>query len=304
MLLCQSRQFGFIIATVLLAIMAAPAIEAQVLYGSVVGQVEDASGAVVPGASVSLASVETGITRDATADVQGRYSIPSVLPGSYSLKVTAPGFRTLTRTGVEVKINSVTRLDVHLEVGQINEQVTVSAQALALQSDKSDTRSEIPTRAIADLPLPNFRNYQSLLNLVPGATPGEFQNSYMSAPARSLRTQINGANPNNNSTRVDGAVNVFIWLPHHTAYVPASESIETVSVSTSSFDAEQGMLRSGRHCRYQIGHQRCARCRFLVPRQPAPSRAQLQLPSLPESSASEDHQQHYRRRDRGTDRAQ
>jgi hypothetical protein len=241
MLLCQSRQFGFIIATVLLAIMAAPAIEAQVLYGSVVGQVEDASGAVVPGASVSLASVETGITRDATADVQGRYSIPSVLPGSYSLKVTAPGFRTLTRTGVEVKINSVTRLDVHLEVGQINEQVTVSAQALALQSDKSDTRSEIPTRAIADLPLPNFRNYQSLLNLVPGATPGEFQNSYMSAPARSLRTQINGANPNNNSTRVDGAVNVFIWLPHHTAYVPASESIETVSVSTSSFDAEQGM---------------------------------------------------------------
>ena len=80
---------------------------------------EDASGALIFGAAVTLASAETSVTRDVTADVQGRYSIPSVLPGSYSLKVTAPGFRTLTRTGVEVKINSVTRLDHHLEVGQI-----------------------------------------------------------------------------------------------------------------------------------------------------------------------------------------
>ncbi len=216
-------------------------VHAQVLYGSIVGTVEDPTGAFIPGATITLTSAETGVTREAIADQHGRYSILNVLPGVYSLKFTAQGFRTLTRTDVEVSINTITRVDVRLDVGQVTEQVTVSAQALALQTDKSETRAEIATEAIVNLPLPNFRNYQSLLNLVPGATPGEFQNTYMTAPARALRTQVNGANPNNNATRVDGAVNIFIWVPHHTVYVPPAESIETVNISTSSFDAEQGM---------------------------------------------------------------
>lgn len=141
------------------------------------------------------------------ADQQGRYSILNVPPGAYSLKFSAAGFRTLTRTGVEVTGNTVTRVDVRLEVGAITEQVTVSAQVLALETDKSETRAEIGTPAITNLPLPDFRNYQSLLNLVPGATPADFQNTYMSAPARALTTNVNGANRNNNTTRVDGAVN-------------------------------------------------------------------------------------------------
>ncbi len=228
-------------AILVLAASAVSPVRCQVLYGSIVGTVEDPTGAFVPGAALTLTSADTGVTRDVTADAQGRYSILNVPAGAYSLKFTAQGFRTLTRTGIEVTINTVTRVDVRLEVGQLTEQVTVSAQAIALQTDKSETRAEIATQALANLPLPNFRNYQSLINLVPGATPGEFQNTYMSAPARALRTNINGANPNNNNTRVDGAVNIFLWLPHHTAYVPPSESIETVSISTSSFDAEQGM---------------------------------------------------------------
>ncbi|HET8547517.1 MAG TPA: TonB-dependent receptor [Bryobacteraceae bacterium] len=216
-------------------------LSAQVLYGSIVGAVEDPSGATIPRTTITLTSSDTGLTREVQPDQQGRYSILSVLPGSYSLKFTAQGFRTLTRTGIEVSANTVTRVDVRLEVGQVAEQITITAEALALQTDKSETRSEIATSAITSLPLPNFRNYQSLINLVPGATPGEFQNTYMSAPGRALRTNVNGANPNNNNTRVDGATNIFIWLPHHTAYVPPSESIETVAISTSSFDAEQGM---------------------------------------------------------------
>lgn len=174
-------------------------------------------------------------------DLQGRYSVLNVQPGVYSLKFSAQGFRTLTRTDISVSINTVTRVDVRLEVGQISEQVTVSAQALALQTDKSETRIELAAGAIGSLPLPAFRNYQSLINLAPGATPADFQNTYMSAPGRALTTNVNGTNRNNNNTRVDGASNIFLWLPHHTAYVPPAESIETVSISTSAFDAEQGM---------------------------------------------------------------
>ena len=228
-------------AILLLAVAAHSPLKAQVLYGSIVGTVEDPTGAIIPGATITLTSADTGIKREVEADQQGRYSILNAPPGVYSLKFSAAGFRTLTRTGVEVTVNTVTRVDVRLEVGAITEQVTVSAQVLALQTDKSETRAEIGTSAITNLPLPDFRNYQSLLNLVPGATPADFQNTYMSAPARALTTNVNGANRNNNTTRVDGAVNIFLWLPHHTIYVPAAESIETVSMSTSSYDAEQGM---------------------------------------------------------------
>ena len=92
-----------------------------------------------------------------------------------------------------------------------------------------------------NLPLPAYRNYQSLYQLVPGATPPQFQNSVTDTPQRSLTTNVNGTNRNNNNTRVDGAGDVFVWLPHHTAYVPPSETIETVNITTDSFDAEQGM---------------------------------------------------------------
>ncbi len=214
---------------------------AQVLYGSIVGTVEDQSGAVVPRAAVLITNKGTLLTRETTADEQGRYSLLNVLQGKYDLKVTAEGFRPVIQTDVDVTINTVTRVDVRLEVGTLAEQVTVEASAVALQTDKTDVRHEITATAMTSLPLPAYRNYQSLIDLVPGATPSAFQNAVVDTPARALTTNINGTARNNNNTLVDGAANTFIWLPHHTYYVQPVESIETVNVSTGSFDAEQGM---------------------------------------------------------------
>src|SRR6266545_6609421 len=171
----------------------------------------------------------------------GRFSFLNVPAGTYDLKAGGAGFRPYSRAGVVVTINSVTRADVSLEVGAITEAVTVAATSATLQTDKSDVRSEITSTAVTNLPLPNYRNYQSLINLVPGATPADFQNAVVDTPARTLTTNINGTARNNNNTLVDGAVNTFIWLPHHTLYVQPAESIETVNISTGSFDAEQGM---------------------------------------------------------------
>jgi hypothetical protein len=128
-----------------------------------------------------------------------------------------------------------------MQIGQVSEQLTVEATGVALQTDKADVHTEITSKAIEALPMSNYRNYQSLIDLVPGATPGRFQNANTDTPARALTTNINGTNRNNNSTKLDGAVNVFIWLPHHTAYVPPAETIETVNVTTNNFDADQGM---------------------------------------------------------------
>ena len=120
---------------VLLLLVAAPwQMSAQVLYGSVVGTVEDPSGAVVPMAKITLTNTATGVSRDVQDDDQGRYNALSLAAGTYKMVVTAAGFRTLTRTGIEVTINTVTRVEARLEVGQLTDQVTVSASASALQS--------------------------------------------------------------------------------------------------------------------------------------------------------------------------
>jgi len=128
-----------------------------------------------------------------------------------------------------------------LAVGQVSESVNVDAAALVLQTDKIDVNVELDAKTVQNMPLPRYRNYQSLINLVPGATPGRLLNSIQAAPARTLVTNVNGVNRNNNATRIDGALSTFLWLPHHAAFVPPSETIETVNISTNNFDAEQGM---------------------------------------------------------------
>ena len=228
-------------AVLVLALLLAEPANAQVLYGSIAGLVQDPAGAVVPNATVTILNTVTGASREVTADESGRFTVPNMLPGEYEIRVSANGFRTLTLSSVQVTINNVTRVDARLEVGQVTEQVTISATAATLQTDKSDVRTEITSSVVQNMPLSAYRNYQTLINLVPGATPAAFQNAVVDTPGRALTTNVNGTNRNNNNTRVDGATNVFIWLPHHTVYVQPVESIENVNISTSSFDAEQGM---------------------------------------------------------------
>ena len=214
--------------------------EAQVVYGSIVGTVQDPTGAVVPSAEVSIANNETGQTRQTTSDEQGNYNITNVLPGRYNVTATATGFRTLTTQNLDVTAGNVARADFRMEVGQISEAVTVSAGAVQLQTEKAGTQSQISTKPVQALPLSAYRNYQALINLVPGATPAGTQNSATDTPGRSLRTNINGTAANMNTTRTDGAVNVNIWLPHHNAYVAPSETIAEVNVNTTALDAELG----------------------------------------------------------------
>jgi len=186
---------------------------AQVLYGSVIGTVTDPSGAIIPNAKVSITSKDTGQSREDTADESGRYSFVNVLPGNYTLKVQATGFRAFAANDVAISPNTVQRLEVKLEVGQLSDQVTVEANAVSLQTEKADTHGVLDSKTITNMPLGGYRNYQSLINLVPGAMPAVLQNSITDTPGRSLRTNINGGNANTNVTRIDGAASVNVWLP-------------------------------------------------------------------------------------------
>ena len=91
--------------------MAAP-LAAQILYGSIVGVVKDAQGAVMPGATVTIVNRETNLTRETTSDAQGNYSLGNVLPGPYDVKVSLQGFREAVRSSVPVTIGQISRVDV------------------------------------------------------------------------------------------------------------------------------------------------------------------------------------------------
>jgi Carboxypeptidase regulatory-like domain/TonB dependent receptor len=228
-------------ASILMALLVVRPMGAQVLYGSVTVTVTDQSGAGVPKAHIILTNRATSATREADADENGHYSVTDLPPGDYDLKVTASGFKPLTQTNLTVAANTVMNGDAKLQVGAVSEQVTVEASTVTLQTEKTDVHTELTSEAILDMPLNQYRNFQTLINLVPGATPGVFQNAIADTPERALSTNINGTNRNNNNTRVDGAADVFVWLPHHAVYVPPAETIQEVNISTNNFDPEQGM---------------------------------------------------------------
>jgi outer membrane receptor protein involved in Fe transport len=231
------RAIGSVAGILLLAVPAA----SQILYGSIVGVVKDAQGAFVPGATVTIVSKETNLTRDTVTNADGAYSLLNVLPGQYDVKVSLQGFRENVRSSVPVSIGQISRVDMSLEIGTLTEVVTVASAAQLLQTDRADVSTELKSAELTAMPLNRFRNYQALVNLVPGTTPMAFGNAETDTPARSLATNVNGQANTNNSTRTDGATNMNIWLPNHNMYISPAETIDTVNVSTSSFDAEQGM---------------------------------------------------------------
>ncbi|MGI8742596.1 MAG: TonB-dependent receptor domain-containing protein [Bryobacteraceae bacterium] len=231
----------FVVLTLAFCLSVSGPVGAQVLYGTIVGNVNDPSGAVVAGADVTATHLETGRVRSTKTNQAGTFTLNDVLPGTYTLEIGAAGFQKSVHTGVQVAINTVTRADSELRTGVVVETVTVQANAAVLQSDKADVHTELPAKALTELPLPGYRNYQSLIDLVPGATPGVLLNSINDTPMRDLATNVNGTNYNNNDTRIDGALNRMNVISSHVLYVPPAESIETVNVVTANFEAEQGM---------------------------------------------------------------
>src|SRR5687767_1535984 len=235
------RWVTVMIGTAVALLLYASRVDGQVLYGSIVGNVLDPSGAPVPGAIVKVVNKDTGRVRETVTTDVGAYSFPTVFSGSFDITVVKSGFQTATKADVSVTINSVARADITLTIGQVTEAVMVTAQAPDLQTDRSEVRTEITTKSLRDLPVPVGRNYQQLFRTIPGFTPPANAHSVPSNPSRSLQYNVNGASSSSNDVRVDGASQFNIWLPHVTAYVPALESIETVNVVTNNFDAEQGL---------------------------------------------------------------
>jgi hypothetical protein len=172
---------------VLLLTLSTAMARAQVLYGTISGNVTDNSGAVISNGSVTAVNVATGTSRTVTTNSEGIYQIQDLQPGTYTVTVTATGFAPFKATGVQVNPNQITRSDAQLVVGTSQQAIEVnSASQPVLQTDKADVNTEINPVQLAELPTTSSygRNFQSLYKLVPGFTPPSEQNSSGGNPMR------------------------------------------------------------------------------------------------------------------------
>ncbi len=136
-------------------------VSAQVTTATIAGVVQDSSGAVIPGVSVTTRNPETGVTRTAKTDEGGRYTVPELTLGNYEVEAQIPGFQTEVRSGITLTVGRSALVNFALKVGQIADKVTITEEAPLVESTTSAMSSLVDERTIRDLPL-NGRSWDNL----------------------------------------------------------------------------------------------------------------------------------------------
>ena len=212
---------------------------AQATRGSLVGTVTDTSGAQVPGATVTITEVGTNIVTTGVSNENGAYTFPNLKDGLYRVAAELTGFKKVVREGVQVDVNTTIRVDFRLEPGDLAETLTVTSESPALQTDRSDTGRVIQGEQIAAMPLGFGRNFQGMLATVPGASRPFRPHSEFFNSQDSLSSNVNGQSRLANNVMIEGIDNNQ-KTGLLSVIIPSAEALETVSVTTSNYDAEFG----------------------------------------------------------------
>src|SRR5205814_9397826 len=165
----------FIVRVLLLVIVSACALFAQVDRGNIQGTVTDPSGAVVAGAVVRIVSQATNVSQSTVTGTNGTYAFFTLPIGLYNLTVEAKGFRRSDITGIKVEVNQQSKIDVSLQVGEVTQTVEVAANASLVQTESTDVGTVIDNKRFVDLPLTlggGIRNPSAFIYLSPGVAPG------------------------------------------------------------------------------------------------------------------------------------
>ncbi len=212
----------------------APSARAQV-RGTFTGSVNDPTGAVIPGATVTATNEATGVATARPTNSEGFYTIPDLQPGFYTLRAEAQGFKTFVNAHVELTVGYTQRVNFKLEVGAVTQSVTVEGQA-PLVDTETDRLSELVTaRQVANLPL-NGRNVFQMMQLAPGAVG---TTGVISEPGnRGFTTVVNGARVNMNGYYIDGISDKGLSGGSNTQ--PSLDTVQEFRVDTEVISAEYG----------------------------------------------------------------
>ena len=211
----------------------------QAVNGTLLGTVNDATGATVSNAKVVATQTSMGAIHETMTNESGNYTFPDIQPGPYSVAVEAAGFKKAVQENIVLVSNSSIRVDIELQTGNVTETIQVTTAPPLLQTDRADITTKIETEQVLNMPLGTNRNFQSLINLVPGAAPAVFQHSQFFNAAGSLQTEVNGLPRQGNLYQIEG-----IDDDERTGLlqiiIPPAEAISSVDISTNNFEAELG----------------------------------------------------------------
>ena len=210
--------------------------DAQVrITGGISGSVTDASGAVIPGATVTLKDEGTGRSKEATSNESGLFAFPDLNHGTYQVTVTLSGFQTAIFNKVAVEAGRSTDLRVRLTLGSLTEAITVEGSSPVLERTSNLISSTLPIKAINEMPLAG-RNVFTMAQLVPGAaSPQGGSPHYNGMPGGTINPTIDGINNSSNGFK-SGGTSFFGTVPARLG------AIEEVTVETSGQGAESGAM--------------------------------------------------------------
>ncbi len=226
-------------ACLALVLIAAP-VFAQTITGRIDGRVADTSGAVLPGATVTIVNIGTGLTTTRVADDNGIFTATNLPVGTYTVTAELQGFRRAQRTDVQLGADGRLSLDFALGVGELTESVQVQAVAgEAVNRTSGEVARTIDSRQIRDLAF-NGRNYLELASLIPGAVATDFDPLALATSLSVTGQAINGSRGNTNNLTIDGTSNLDSGSNGSQVNNVSLSFIEEVKIQTSNFSAEVG----------------------------------------------------------------
>lgn len=200
---------------------------------TIFGSVTDSSGAVVPQAEITVSLLETNFSRSTRSDAAGNFTLPALSNGSYTLRVTATGFRSYVQKEIVTQVGENRRVDVRLEVGNVTEAIEVVAETQQVETRSGAIREVVDSKRIVELPL-NGRNPLQLQQLVPGVgarlAADQGQNGTLS---------INGSRGNANNYQLDGGDNHDPYF-NSPAIFPSPDALDEFSIQTNAYGADKG----------------------------------------------------------------
>jgi hypothetical protein len=240
----KSLALAVVLSLVTLVVMTSAA-WSQEVTAAVVGTVTDPSGAAIKGANVVVADAERGTVWTATTNDAGSYNLPRLPVGTYSVKVTAPGFGTSVRPPFTLVLNQTARVDVQMKVGQTNETVEVTGAAPILQTENAEVGTIIDAATADNLPLAT-RNYVQLTLLSPGTVSVDpsSMNQGSNTAEEGGRPYINGNREQSNNFLLDGIDNNQA-SDNLLGFTPSPDAIGEFNVITQNASAEFGNYNGG-----------------------------------------------------------
>jgi hypothetical protein len=224
------------------ALLTAGAAHAQSFQGGLRGSVKDAQG-VIPGVTVTMTNEATGVTRDTISNSSGEYSFPAMDPSSYTVKAAVQGFKTFERKGIRIGTQQFITLDIVLEVGQLEESITVTADAPLIETSNASHGEVLDAKTIESLPTIGRNAFLMAVTVPTVQSSGDTHWNRMQDQTGASAISLGGGGVRANNYLLDGFP--VTDLANRSATNPSGEMVEDVRVQIHTYDAEMGRTGGG-----------------------------------------------------------